>query len=191
MQHSISNSEILLRSKLLKNKKAPFSDLVWSEMIKCCCKRMPFIYEKLFNLMLNAGFFPKSWCEGLISPFFKSGTTTDPGNYRGICVSSCLGKFFCLTLNQRLTDFVAENKILRHPSQIGFLKENRTIQPHKSLYSPTRAYTALYALQAASPIPVHSLGASIAQRDVWNLSRILIGRSAFLVQVVLLILHTC
>ena len=138
MQHSISNSEILLRSKLLKNKKAPFSDLVWSEMIKYCCKRMPFIYEKLFNLMLNAGFFPKSWCEGLISPFFKSGTTTDPGNYRGICVSSCLGKFFCLTLNQRLSDFVAENKILRHPSQIGFLKENRTIQPHKSLYSPIR-----------------------------------------------------
>ena len=44
---------------------------------------------------------------------------------RGICVSSCLGKFFCLILNQRLTDFVEENKIL-HPSHIGFLKENRT-----------------------------------------------------------------
>ena len=69
--------------------------------------------------------FPKTWCEGLISPIFKSGTLTDPGNYRGICVSSCLGKFFCLILNQRLTDFVAENKIL-HPSEIGFLKENRT-----------------------------------------------------------------
>ena len=125
MQHPISNSEILLRSKLLKNKKAPFSDLVRNEMIKCCCKQMPFIFEKLFNPILNAGFFPKTWCEGLISLIFKSGTTTDPGNYRGICVSSCLGKFFCLILNQRLTDFVAENKIL-HPSQIGFLKENRT-----------------------------------------------------------------
>ena len=124
MQHPISNSEILLRSKLLKNKKAPFSDLVRHEMIKCCCNKMPFIFEKLFNLILNAGSFPKTWCEGLILPIFKSGTTTDPGNYRGICVSSCLGKFFCLILNQRLTDFVAENKII-HPSQIVNLKENR------------------------------------------------------------------
>ena len=115
MQHPISNSEILLRSKLLKNNKAPFSDLVRNEMIKYCCKQMPFIFEKLFNLILNAGFFPKTWCEGLILPIFKSGTTTDPGNYRGICVSSCLGEFFCIILNQQLTDFVAENKIL-HPS---------------------------------------------------------------------------
>ena len=49
----------------------------------------------------------------------------DPGNYRGICVSSCLGKFFCIILNQRLTDFVLEKKI-SHPSQIGFLSNNRT-----------------------------------------------------------------
>ena len=60
MQHPISNSEILLRSKQLKNKKAPFSDLVPNEMIKCCCKQMPFIFEKPFNLILNAGFFPQN-----------------------------------------------------------------------------------------------------------------------------------
>ena len=124
MQHPVLNSEILLRSKLLKNKKAPFTDLVRNEMIN----------EKLVNLILNAGFFPKTWCEGLISPIFKSGTTTGPGNYRGICVSSCLGKFFCLILNQRLTDFVSGNKIL-HPSQLGFfLKENRTSDHIFTLY---------------------------------------------------------
>ena len=86
---------------------------------------MPHIYEKLFNLIFNSGFFPSTWCKGIISPIFKSGDKMDPGNYRGICVSSCLAKFFCIILNQRLTDFVLEKKIL-HPSQIGFLSNNRT-----------------------------------------------------------------
>ena len=40
-------------------------------------------------------------------------------------MSSCLGKFFSSILNQRLLKF-AENKDLIHPSQIGFLKSNRT-----------------------------------------------------------------
>ena len=62
---------------------------------------------------------------GLISPIFKSGDEKDPGNYRGICVSSCLGKFFCMILNKRLTEFVLQKNIL-HPSQIGFLSNNRT-----------------------------------------------------------------
>ena len=125
LEAPISVAEILQSYKLLKNKKSPFSDLIRNEMIKQSCKIMPHIYEKLFNIVLNSSIFPRSWCKGLISPIFKSGNTSDPANYRGICVSSCLGKFFCLILNQRLTNFVIEKKIL-HPSQIGFLRENRT-----------------------------------------------------------------
>ena len=30
-----------------------------------------------------------------ITPIYKSGDKSDPTNYRGICVSSCLGKLFC------------------------------------------------------------------------------------------------
>lgn len=125
LQAPISCSEILSRRKLLKNKKASYSDLVSNEMIKYSCKLMPAVFEKLFNLILNTGIFPGAWCKGLISPIFKSGERADPGNYRGICVSSCLGKFFCLILNQRLTEFVVENKLL-HTSQIGFLSKNRS-----------------------------------------------------------------
>ena len=125
LQAPITISEILLRRNLLKNKKASFSDLVRNEMIKYSCNKMPHIYQKLFNLIFNSGFFPSTWCKGIISPIFKSGDKMDPGNYRGICISSCLGKFFCIILNQRLTDFVLEKKIL-HPSQIGFMSNNST-----------------------------------------------------------------
>ena len=68
---------------------------------------------------------PKNWCNGLITPIFKSGVRNDPSNYRGICVSSCLGKLFFSILNQRLLEHVTSLNIL-HKSQIGFLPKNRT-----------------------------------------------------------------
>lgn len=42
-----------------------------------------------------------------------------------VYVSSCLGKFFTLILNQRLLKFV-QKKGLLHKSQIGFLLNNTT-----------------------------------------------------------------
>ena len=45
---------------------------------------------------------------------------SNPSNYRGICVSSCLGKLFCSILYQRLLERVVSRNIL-HKSQIGFL----------------------------------------------------------------------
>ena len=61
----------------------------------------------------------------LITPIFKSGVRNDPSNYRGICVSSCLGKLFFSILNQRLLEHITSLNIL-HKSQIGFLLKNWT-----------------------------------------------------------------
>jgi hypothetical protein len=64
------------------------------------------------------------WCEGLITPIFKSDDRSDCNNYRGICVLSCLGELFCLILNEWLLKFTKENNSI-HPSQIGFLPGHR------------------------------------------------------------------
>ena len=68
---------------------------------------------------------PRTRCGGLITPIYKAGGGSDPANYRGICVSSCLGKLFCSILNQSLLDYVSSLNIL-HKSQIGFLPNNRS-----------------------------------------------------------------
>ena len=68
---------------------------------------------------------PDIWCQGLITPIYKSSDESDPTKYRGMCVSICLGKLFSSILNQKLYLYFEENKIL-HNSQIGFLPENRT-----------------------------------------------------------------
>ena len=80
---------------------------------------------KLFNFIISKGTFPDSWSTGMITPIFKSGNRSDPSNYRGICVRSCLGKLFCSILNTRLSAYFHYQNIL-HSSQISFLRGYRT-----------------------------------------------------------------
>ena len=98
----ITEAEIRTAVKKLKNNKSPYSDKIRNEMIKTSLNEMILVYQKLFNNILDSGSMPQMWCGGLITPIFKSGGRNDPSNYRGICVSSCLGKLFCSILNQRL-----------------------------------------------------------------------------------------
>ena len=121
----ITEAEIRPAVKKLKNNKSPYSDKIRNEMIKTSLNEMILVYQKLFNNILDLGSMPQMWCGGLITPIFKSGGRNDPSNYRGICVSSCLGKLFCSILNQRLLEHVNSLNIL-HKSQIGFLPNNRT-----------------------------------------------------------------
>ena len=125
LDDTISENDLLNAVKKLKMKKAAYSDRISNEIIKSSIDILMKGFIKIFNAILKSGIFPDSWCEGLISPIFKSGNTSDPNNYRGICVSSCLGKLLCLILNERLISFV-KTKNLIHPSQIGFMPGNRT-----------------------------------------------------------------
>ncbi|CAB3986567.1 partial [Paramuricea clavata] len=50
-----------------------------NEMLKCSVKILLQVYQKLSNSrILEIGSFPDRWCEGLITPIFKSGDKTDP-----------------------------------------------------------------------------------------------------------------
>ena len=88
-------------------------------MIKTSSEFIKSSLEKLFNVILKSGVFPTSGSNGIITALHKSGNKYDPSNYRGICISSCLGKLFCSILNTRLLNLSNNYKIL-HRSQIGF-----------------------------------------------------------------------
>ena len=120
-----SIEEIHKAIKNLKNKKAAGLDGIRNEMIKTSSSFIKYPLEKLFNLILQSGTFPTSWSNGIITALHKSGNKDDPSNYRGICISSCLGKVFCSILNTRLLNFSNKHKI-PHRSQIGFLPGQRT-----------------------------------------------------------------
>ena len=74
----------------------------------------------------------------------KSGCASDPNNYRGISVSSFLGKLFCSIINERAQNHLQENQPL-HKSQIGFTPGFRTsdhLSTLKSLIDPHVTYSS-------------------------------------------------
>ena len=78
-----------------------------------------------FNVILDSGKFPSKWKEGIVIPIHKNGSQVDPNNYRGITLSSCLGKLFCHVLNNRINSEL-ESKSFLKLEQAGFRKNHRT-----------------------------------------------------------------
>ena len=77
--------------------------------------------QTLFNNIMESGYYPTSWNQGLICSVYKSGKKDDPNNYRDVTLSNCLGKLFNTTLYNRLQNEV--QKILHYPlHKLGFEK---------------------------------------------------------------------
>ena len=109
----------------LKNNKATGPDLLRNEMFKSGQHVLIKPICKLFNLVYRSGHYPESWSEGRIISIHKKGDRYNPANYRGITISSSLGKMFNSILNRRLYSFLDSRNIIC-PEQIGFRKKHRT-----------------------------------------------------------------
>ena len=94
----------------------------------------PGVILKLFNAVLNTSEIIPDWVKGTIVPIHKKGAKSDPTNYRGITLMSCLSKLFLNIIQNRLSKFTLENNIF-HKAQLGFLKGNRTSDAHVILHN--------------------------------------------------------
>ena len=107
-----SMQEIKMAIRKLKNNKANGSDLISNEMLKLGINQLTPIIQKLFNMTLESGQFPKEWNKSYQVPIHKSGEKTECGNYRGISICSCFGKLFTSVMQKRLLDYLeTENKL--------------------------------------------------------------------------------
>ena len=79
----------------------------------------------MFNIIFNSGHFPTSWSKGYIVPIFKKGDKNDTNNYRGITLTSNLGKLLTGILNLRVEKWFESNNLLSD-SQFGFRKQCST-----------------------------------------------------------------
>ena len=79
----------------LKNNKAPGIDHLRNEFLRNSSQDLVNFFCRLFNYILDSGFIPEIWCQGIIMPIYKKkGDPHDPNNYRGISLLSCMGKLF-------------------------------------------------------------------------------------------------
>ena len=129
LDYAIDMKELENASKILKPGKAAGIDNIDNEFISSLFETHPKILLKLFNAILTSSEVIPEWVMGLIVPIFKKGSKSEPSNYRGITLMSCLGKLFLAILNNRLMRYAIHNKIL-HKSQLGFVPGNRTSDAH-------------------------------------------------------------
>ena len=125
LDNIIKDKEIQESISKLHNNKATGLDTIKDEMLKQGLTDFLPCLRKLFNLILSSGSYPSCWATGYITPIFKTGDSSQPENYRGITITSNVGKLFNLVLNSRLDKFLEENKLI-DKSQIGFTKNART-----------------------------------------------------------------
>ena len=125
LDHPFTKSEFLKIVKPLKNNKAASSDCILNEMLKTGAETLSSVILPLFNIVLSFNLYPSQWKKDILSPLHKSDEKTDPNNFRGIVVSSCLGKLFNSMLNHRLMEKCNSEKII-HRSQASGKKGART-----------------------------------------------------------------
>ena len=120
LNNEFTTSEVNNLINKLKNNKSNGIDNIINEFIKFSPMDYKLLLVRLFNTILKTGIIPSNWCISFISPIYKNkGSTSDPDNYRGISLISCLGKLFTALINERLNKFVNVNNILGE-EQAGF-----------------------------------------------------------------------
>ena len=84
--------------------KACSFDQVRNEALKVGGEEIRTELLKLFNWINAQEQVPTEWAKSLVFCLYKDGEETDPGNYRGISLISCLGKLYLSIWTQRLTE---------------------------------------------------------------------------------------
>ena len=144
LDHGITLEELNESSKeSLPSGKGVGVDNLCNEMIACLIEVCPKLVLKLFNLILNSGEILPDWLISYIVPIHKGGAKSDPSNYRGISLLSCLGKFFLSIINKRLAKFCVDKGVLSE-SQLGFVRGNRCSDAHLIIHNLVTKYCHKY-----------------------------------------------
>ena len=140
LDYPISPEELKDATRILKNGKGTGIDVILNEMLVPLVKLYPKLLLRVFNDILKEnGTLSKDWLHSLVSAIHKKGVKENPDNYRGISLTSCLGKLFLTIVNNRLTQFCLERGIIS-PSELGFVQGNRTSDPHIILNNLIQKY---------------------------------------------------
>ena len=140
INNPFSLDEVKKQCNKLKNNKACGVDFILNEFIKNSTPDFLILLTKYFNIILDTGIIPTEWCMGMIQPIFKKkGSITDPDNYRGITLLSCMSKMFTALLNNRLKFFLESSGTLDE-CQTGFRDDYSTLDHIFTLHSLIELY---------------------------------------------------
>ena len=105
----ITGEELRNVMKSVKSGKATYLDDISNDAIKL---GLPILEEALlhvFNIVTSVQTFPGTWNVGLITPLHKKGDKLNADNYRGIIISSCVGKIYLKIMTSRIEKYMSTN----------------------------------------------------------------------------------
>ncbi len=80
------------------------------------------ILAAIFRKSLDKGVVRQDWKEANVTPIFKKGTKSSPGNYRPVSLTSISCKLMESILRDAITDHLTANRLIKD-SQHGFMKD--------------------------------------------------------------------
>lgn len=105
---SITEEEVCLAVKKMRNGKAAGEDEITPELIKKGGEVVIQWLKKLYNQCWETETIPQDWEKNVIVPIHKKGETTQCENYRAICLSSCALKIYSRILEIKLRNEIEE-----------------------------------------------------------------------------------
>ena len=111
----------------LKNKKSSGFDDFSPKFLKLCAPYISTPLANIFNASISKGIYPDLLKTARVTPIYKKGAKSDPGNYRPISVLSQVNKVFEKILHKRLFKYLTKFKIL-YEYQFGFREGHSTTQ---------------------------------------------------------------
>ena len=113
-----------LIKQILSNKEAtsaPGHDgLMYGLLRKLPCTQH--FMSTLFTKLLTTGEPPESWSSSRVSLIYKDNSTDDPGNFRMISLTPCVGKLFHQIMAERTATILCKNGIIDDSTQKAFLR---------------------------------------------------------------------
>ena len=122
LDRQITDDEIISSLKSINSNRSPGPDGICIEMLKVTLN----VLNALFNTIYDTGVFPAEWSQNIICPIHKSGSKSNPENFRGISLINSISKIFTNILTIRLQKWAENNNVIDE-SQAGFRKLYSTI----------------------------------------------------------------
>ena len=115
----ITESDVLLAIDKMNVSKAPGPDKISPRILKETKHQISKPLSVLFNKSLTVGKVPSDWKCANVTPIFKKGDKSQPGNYRPISLTSVVCKLMETIIRDNMVKFIEDNNIMNN-SQHGF-----------------------------------------------------------------------
>ena len=143
-------NDVALAIDKMNVNKSPGPDQISPRILKEAKNEIVKPLTILFNLSLRTGIVPNDWKLANVTPIFKKGCKSQPGNYRPISLTSIVCKLMESVIRDKIITFLETNDIIKD-SQHGFRNKRSCLSNLLDfyndvfqMYDDTRAVDVIY-----------------------------------------------